>query len=336
MAPRAPRRRRPREGARIIRRGRGLTKLLTDVASLVSGAGRECSFPAALAAATKAEYDWLMGASGAAFDVTIDLVAFDPLAATPRDQETLALAARAAGVRLDDVPPPYDEDMRALVGSRIREAIDDTLPPLIRGAIGPPDYGLIVGYIDDDRYLVRTIFDKGDKPSEIGWPDFIDADHGGPVFLDRAQVPERSVQARDGLDAGIGRAASSEAALAGWAAALRDDVRWADTKHAGTAAFADHAMRVVFADKRRAAGRFLRGLRTLFTTPGGDLLRAAESYGYVVDGLDKVGTKPFDASVAMRFLDPGHRRGIAKALEAALGHEKEAHDALRAARATIR
>ena len=277
-----------------------------------------------------------MGASGAAFDVTIDLEGFDPLAATPRDPDTITLAARAAGVRLDDVPPPYDEDLRALVGSRIREAIDEKVPPLIRGAVGPPEYGLIVGYTDEDRYLVRTFFDKSDKPSEIGWPDFVDADHGGPVFLDRAAPQERTVQARDGLDAAIARAAGSEGALTGWAAALRDDARWADTKHAGTAAFADHAMRVVLADKRRAAARFLRGLRSLFSTPGGDLLRAAESYGYVVEALEKIGTKPFDASVAMRFLDAGHRRGIAKALEAVLGHEKEAHDALGAARAAIR
>jgi hypothetical protein len=277
-----------------------------------------------------------MGASGAAFDVTIDLAGFDPLAATPRDPETLALAARAAGVRLDDVPPPYDDDLRDLVGSRIREAIDDKLPPLIRGAVGPAEYGLIVGYVDGDRYLVRTFFDKDDKPSEIGWPDFRDTEHGAPVFLDRSAGADRASSAKGGLDAALARAADSEAALAGWAAALRDDARWTDTKHAGTTAFADHAMRVVLADKRRAAARFLRGLRSLFTTPGGDLLRAAESYGYVVEALEKLGTKPFDASVAMRFLDPGHRRGIAKALEAVLGHEKEAHGQLRAARATIR
>ena len=279
-----------------------------------------------------------MGCSGAAFDITIDLVGFDPLAATPRDPETRDLAARAAGVRLDDVPPPYDDELRELVRSRIREAIDDKLPPLIRGAVGPPEYGLIVGYTDDERFLVRTFFDKGDKPSEIGWPDLMDTDHGGPVFLDREQSwqADRTSSAKAGLDVGIARAAASEAALTGWAAAIRDDARWADAKHAGTAAFADHAMRIVLADKRRAAGRFLRGLRSLFSTPGGDLLRAAESYGYVVDALDKVGTKPFNPSVAMRFIDPGHRRGIAKALEGVLGHEREAHDALRAARATIR
>ncbi len=291
-----------------------------------------------MAAATKTEYDWLMGCSGAAFDVTIDLAGFDPMSASPRDPGTLDLAARAAGVRLDDVPPPYDDDLRELVGSRIREAIDDKMPPLVRGAVGPSEYGLIVGYTDNERFLVRTFFDKGDKPGEIGWPDFMDAEHGAPVFLDvdRDGPGDRASLAKAGLDAGIARAAASEEALTGWAAALRDDARWADAKHAGTAAFADHAMRVVLADKRRAAGRFLRGLRSLFTTPGGDLLRAAESYGYVVDALDKLGTKPFDPSVAMRFIDAGHRRGIAKALDGVLGHEREAHDALRAARATIR
>ena len=291
-----------------------------------------------MAAATKTEYDWLMGCSGAAFDVTIDLGGFDPMTASPRSPETLALAARAAGVRLDDVPPPYDDDLRELVGSRIREAIDDKMPPLVRGAIGPSEYGLIVGYTDNDRFLVRTFFDKGDKPGEIGWPDFMDAEHGAPVFLDRDRdgSEDRAANAKAGLDAGITRAAASLDALTGWAAALRDEARWSDAKHAGTAAFADHAMRIVLADKRRAAGRFLRGLRSLFTTPGGDLLRAAESYGFVVNALDKLGTKPFDPSVAMRFIDAGHRRGIAKALEGVLGHEREAHDALRAARATIR
>src|SRR5438552_475900 len=158
-----------------------------------------------------------MGASGAAFDVTIDLEGFDPLAATPRDRETMALAATAAGVKLDDVPPPYDDDLRDLVGSRIREAIDDKVPPLVRGAVGPPEFGLIVGYTDDDRYLVRTFFDKDSKPSEIGWPDFIDADHGGPVFLDRAADADRATIARDGIGAGSARAKARETSVAGWA-----------------------------------------------------------------------------------------------------------------------
>jgi hypothetical protein len=71
-------------------------------------------------------------------------------------------------------------------------------------------------------------------------------------------------------------------------------------------------------------------------SPGADLLRAAESYGYVADAAKKVGIGPFEASVAMRFLDSGHRRSWAKQLEAALGHERDAHDALRAARSGMR
>src|SRR5439155_964581 len=74
---------------------------------------------------------------------------------------------------------------------------------------------------------------------------------------------------------------ASDHALSSWAAALRDDARWSDAKHAGSAAFADHAMRLVLVDKRRAAARFLRAARGLLpNTPGADLLRAAKSYGY--------------------------------------------------------
>ncbi|MEK7863921.1 MAG: hypothetical protein AAB295_11750, partial [Chloroflexota bacterium] len=118
---------------------------------------------------------------------------------------------------------------------------------------------------------------------------------------------------------------------------LRDEERWKDTRHAGTAAFADHAMRGIHVDKRRAAARFLRGARALFpNAPGADLLRAAESYGYSADAATKIGIGPFDGSVAMRFLDVGHRRAWAKQLEAILGHEREAHGALAAAQGAMR
>ncbi len=56
----------------------------------------------------------------------------------------------------------------------------------------------------------------------------------------------------------------------------------------------------------------------------------------LADAAKKVGIGPFDGSVAMRFLDAGHRRSWAKQLEAARGHERDAHDALRAAREGMR
>lgn len=306
------------------------------------GEGRECSFPASLAAATKIDdlqssYDWILGCSGAAFDTRIDEATWDPLVATPRDQATLARAAAAVGVRLDVVSPPFDDEMRELVLARVKEQIDAGTPPLARGLVGPSEYGLIVGYDDSGpTFLARTYFDRGAEPTRLGWDAFVDDEHGTPVFLDPATGVDRSRAALAGLDAGIAAAGTTEDALLAWAAGLRDDARWSDARHAGQAAFADHTMRTILADKRRAAARFLRGLRAEFPTrPGSDLLRAAESYGYVVDAATKSGIGPFDASVAMRFADPGHRRGWANALEGVIGHEREAQGALRAARAAM-
>src|SRR2546428_11164755 len=101
-----------------------------------------------LALATGADYDWLMGSSGAAFATTIDESAWDPLAAAPRDAETLARAARAAGARLDPGPPPSDEEMRALILDRAKAAGPGLLPPLGLAPRGWPGCALRV--VSDD------------------------------------------------------------------------------------------------------------------------------------------------------------------------------------------
>jgi hypothetical protein len=96
-------------------------------------------------------------------------------------------------------------------------------------------------------------------------------------------------------------------------------------------------MRAVLVDKRRAAARFLRGARGLFANaPGGDLLRAAESYGYAADAAAKGGTGEFDGGVATRFIDPGHRRAWAKNLDAVREHDREARAAMESARGAMR
>ena len=142
---------------------------------------------------------------------------------------------------------------------------------------------------------------------------------------------------REGIDAALVAGDTSDHALASWSAALRDDARWSDTKHAGSAAFADHAMRAVLVDKRRAAARFLRSARGMFANaPGGDLLRAAESYGYAAESAAKGGVGAFDGGVALRFLDPGHRRAWAKNIDALREHDREAREALAAARGSMR
>ena len=277
-----------------------------------------------------------MGASGAAFTTAIDVDAWDPIAAAPLDDATLARAALGTGMRPDPVAPPFDDEMKALVLDRILEALDTKSPPLARGLVGPSEYGLVVGCDEEaPTFYARTYFDKTEQPTKLDWSAF-DKD-GLIVFLDRTGAPDRAKVARDAVDGAVATAEAGDHAIETWIAALRDDTRWTDTKHAGAAAFGDHAMRTLLADKRKAAASFLRTTRALFPgSPGADLLRAAESYGYVADAAKKVGIGPFDASVAMRFLDAGHRRAWAKQLEAALGHERDAHDALRAARAGMR
>jgi hypothetical protein len=277
-----------------------------------------------------------MGASGAAFTTAIDVDRWDPIAAAPLDDVTLVRAARGTGMRADAVAPPFDDEMKALVLDRILEALEAKIPPLARGLVGPSEYGLVVGCDEEtSTFYARTYFDKTEKPTKLDWSAF--EKDGLIVFLDRSGAPERQAIARDAVEAAVAAAEASDHAIESWIAALRDDTRWTDTRHAGAAAFGDHAMRTLLADKRKAAASFLRTTRALFPgSPGADLLRAAESYGYVADAAKKVGIGPFDASVAMRFLDGGHRRSWAKQLEAAQGHERDAHDALRAARAGMR
>jgi hypothetical protein len=323
-----------------VPRDRRLTKrrILKDVGPLRFGEGHDTTFPYALALATGAEYDWLMGSSGAAFTTTIDEAGWDPLAAAPRDPATLARAARAAGVRLDPEPPPYDDEMRELILDRAKEAIDAHLPPLVFGLGGAPEYGLIVGYDEEGpTFFARTFFDKGDDPRRAGWSEFESEDRGGLIFLDKTAAPDRPRALREGIDAALAAADVSDGALTSWAAALRDDARWTDAKHAGTAAFADHAMRSVLVDKRRAAARYLRAARGLLpNSPGADLLRAAESYGYAADAAAKGGVGEFDGSVAMRFIDPGHRRAWAKNLDTVRENDREAREALTSARGGMR
>jgi len=314
------------------------SRVLKDIPPLHFGEGRDCTLPACVALATGGEYEWVMGVSGAAFSATIDAATWDPLAAAPLDDATLSRAAQAVGAKPDVVGPPFDDEMKALVLDRVAEAVEAKLPPLVKGIAGPPEYGLIVGYDEEGlTFLARTFFDKTDKPSKIGWDAFADAEHGLVAFLDRGASPDRAQLARGAVTQAVATAQSSEDALDTWLGGLRDDARWSDAKHAGTAAFGDHAMRTILADKRRAAAKFLRGTRSIFSTaPGADLLRAAESYGFVVDACAKIGTGPFDGSIAMRFLDAGHRRAWAKQLEAIIGHEREAHAALAAARETMK
>ena len=139
-----------------------MRRVIGGIAPLRFGEGRECSFPASLAAATKTDdaratddlqrrYDWIMGCSGAAFDARIDDATWDPLVATPRDPAMIERGAEAAGVRLDAVIPPFDDEMRELVLARIKEQIDAGTPPLARGLVGLAQFDTHRGALGGDH-----------------------------------------------------------------------------------------------------------------------------------------------------------------------------------------
>ncbi len=108
------------------------SRVLKDIPPLRFGEGRDCTLPACLAIAGGAEYDWIMGVSGAAFTATIDAASWDPLAAAPLDDATLSRGAQAIGMKPDIVGPPFDDDMRALVLDRVAESIDAKIPTTTR------------------------------------------------------------------------------------------------------------------------------------------------------------------------------------------------------------
>ena len=163
-------------------------------------------------------------------------------------------------MRADPVAPPFDDEMKALVVDRMLEALEAKVPPLARGLVGPSEYGLVVGCDEETpTFYARTYFDKTEQPTKLDWSAF--AKDGRVVFLDPAGAPDRAAIARAAVEGAVAAAEASDRALATWIAALRDDARWTDTRHAGAAAFGDHAMRTLLADKRTAAASFLRTTR---------------------------------------------------------------------------
>lgn len=324
-------------------------RLLRDVPGLRWGVGKDTSLCGALEAAlrptgeTRAEpYDWLMGCSGAAFGIGFDPERWDPSAASPHARVTLERAARAAGARIDRVDPPFDEELRELIWARIVESIDAGIPPLVRGLGGGPEFGVLVGYDTDARVLFARTYAHAEQrdPARLGFDVFAAEAPPVPVFLERTKRPSDAELVREALRQAARIAREGEhdpgesylggiAALEAWIAGLAAPV---PPREAAARAFADWWTRASLHDARRAAARYLRAVRGLFPDrSGADLLRAAEAYGYVADEAAKGGVGAFDAPLVNRFLDPGLRRGWARALERALAHERDAMAALASA-----
>jgi len=319
--------------------------LLRKVPPLRFGEGEDITLCGALASALQATredrvhaYDDAAAGSGIAFQLRID-DRWDPDTVSPHARQTIERAAASVGLRADAVEPPFDEELLELVWERIVESVDAGLPPLARGLLQLPEFGVITGYDVHDKVLfARTYADHGDDPSRMLFADAFGGDPATVVFLDRDARVEETALARDAArravevstpttqELGDSKLFQGEAAFRAWIEALAADV---PAREAAQRAFVDHARRVFLHGARRGAARFLRRVRRDFPDRiGADLIRAAEAYGYVADECEKIGVRPFDASVVARFIDPGQRRGWMHALERAAEREREAVTAL--------
>lgn len=331
--------------------GGGLTgrKLLRAVPRLVWGEAIDITLCGSLAAALQARdeqrdllYERAAAGSGIAFGLRVD-ERWDPDTASAHDAVVVARAARALGLRADVVEPPFDDELRELAWERVVESIEAELPPLARGLLGLAEFGVVSGYDAEGRVLfARTYADRAAEPSRLAFADAVGGSAPATfVFFDRADTPDEARLARDALGMALQASASAthdtdgarlhsgEAAFASWIAGLVADV---PPREAAARAFVDHARRVFLHDARRTAARYLRRVRRHFPDRvGAELIRAAESYGYVADECAKVGVQPFEASIVARFMDPGLRRGWAHGLERASEREREAIAALRVA-----
>ena len=320
--------------------------LLRKVPPLRFGEGEDITLCGALASALQATrgervqvYDDAAAGSGIAFQLRID-DRWDPDTVSPHAPDTTTRAAASVGLRADVVEPPFDDELRELVWERIVESVEADLPPLARGLMRLPEFGVITGYNVHDKVLfARTYADHGDDPSRVLFADaFAGERPATAVFLDRGPRLEDVALAREAARRAVEVSAPAtrevdgvklfqgEAAFRAWIEALAADV---PGREAAQRAFVDHARRVFLHGGRRAAARFLRRIRRAFPDRvGADLIRAAEAYGYVADECEKIGVRPFDASVVARFIDPGQRRGWMHALERAVEREREAVVAL--------
>lgn len=285
-----------------------------------------------------------MGCSGAAFRVGFDPERWDPSAASPHGRALLERAGRAAGVRIDRVDPPFDDELRELVWERIVETVDARLPPIVRGLAGGPEFAVLAGYDTQGKVLFVRAYgqDERKEPERKSFDEAFGNDPPPvPVFLDRGTARAELELARDAVRHAAQLAQEREerddgerwlvgaSALEAWARALAADV---PQREGAARAFGDWWARAALHDARRAAGRFLRSVRARFSDRvGAELLRAAEAYGYVAEEAAKAGVGAFDGSVVARFLDLGLRRGWAHALERAITHEREAAAALASA-----
>lgn len=264
-----------------------------------------CPFPGSLHALMQyleepVDYDVLMGLTGACFrriwsrddGGNVDLSYLTP--------EPYRRAQRAIGYELTRIEPADREGAVAAV----KRSIDDGVPVLAFGIIGPPECGLITGYAENGDVVYGWSYFQDFEPGQPkdryyeqrGWLD-LKAYRGLMVLGERLPEPEPSdkellvdalrwavdlerVVERPNLDGYVCGLAAYDA----WAAALEVDADYpADDPAVMETRCMVHCDQCAMLHERHDAARFLRRMAERVQDVADDLTAAADLYDQTAD-----------------------------------------------------
>jgi hypothetical protein len=321
--------------------------IIEGVERLRWGEGRDNTFMGALtvvahALGDEADYDFLMGVSGAAFRIQLCQPEWCPSAPDAGCGFQCAAAATGAlGYVTQAMGAPQDDADKV---RQVREAIVHSIgrgyPVVAIDLVKTADYGVIIGYADGgETFLCRSYWDMADEYTRARkWPWVT-------VFIqERGTPPARGDLVRRSLQQAVMLATtdcfdnylSGFAAYETWAEQLLEDLRFESETREQTAQ-ANAWCYISLMDCRSAATRYLYSIADEFPAARTKrLVKAAGLYGQIVDALgDMRGMVPFPAQLGEATYAREQRRAQAETLRQALGLERRAILEIEQALATV-
>ncbi len=321
--------------------------MIEGVERLRWGEGRDNTFMGALtvvahALGDEADYDFLMGVSGAAFRIQLCQPEWCPSAPDAGcGFQCDAAATGALGYLTQTMGAPQeDADKVRQVREAVVHSIDRGYPVFAIDLVKTADYGVIVGYADGgETFLCRSYWDVTDEYATAeNWPWVT-------VFVqERGTPPARGDLVRRSLRQAVMLATTDRfdnylsgfAAYETWAEQLLEDSRFGPETREQTAQ-ANAWCYLSLIDCRAAATRYLHSIADEFPAARAErLVKAADLYGQIVDVLaDMQGMVPFPGQVGEAGYPGEQRRAQAETLTEALGLERRAILEIEQALATV-
>lgn len=296
------------------------------------------------------EYDVLMGLTGACFrriwsrddGGNIDLSYLAP--------EAYLRAQRAIGYELKHIEPT---DRTGAIEA-VRRSIDDGVPVLAFGVIGPPECGLITGYAEGGAVVYGwSYFQENGQDGYYEQREWLDLREYRGLLVLGERLPEPRPSDRERLVDALRWAIDLErtverpnldgylcglAAYDAWAAALEVDADYpADDPATMETRCMVHCDQCVMLHERHDAARFLRRMAERVPEVAGELTAAADLYDQTArcgEGLWRWQNSE-DRATQVEFAERDSRLAMAAKIRAARALEEQAVEHLEAALARL-